>query len=170
MKDIFKNTKILVPVLCVLIGLGIGFFGGIQFKNYQLKKSAGNFQSRNGNAQQGGVRGGAVSGSILSMDDGGITVKLSDGSSKIVLFGDSTTYSNTIDASRADLKVGDNIAVFGSANSDGSVTATSVQINPKFQTNFAPISNPTNSGITNGTQTTRQSGDMLPPGGGPMMP
>lgn len=145
-----RNTKVIVPILCVLVGLGAGFFGGVEYKNYQLKQMRGNFGSnitggqrfigRAGqNGGQGGTaggnqafRGGGVDGSIISMDDKSLTVKMPDGSTKIVLFSDSTKYSNTIDAARSDLKVGDNIAVFGTSNSDGSVTAETVQLNPQI--------------------------------------
>ncbi len=66
------------------------------------------------------------------MDSDSITVKLADGSTKIVLFSGTTTYSDTITASQTDLKVGGEVSVFGTANSDGSVTATSIQITPQF--------------------------------------
>jgi hypothetical protein len=173
-----KNAKTLVPIICVLVGLGVGFLAGFEFKTYRLNKSfsgnqtagKGNIQqTTKGNVQQTTNRGGAVFGSILSMDDKSVTVKLSDGSSKIVLFSDSTTYTNTIDAAKSDLKVGENVAVSGTSNSDGSVTAASVQINPKFQMGAQSFQNPTSSGSTKTTKTTEQSFDGPPPGG-PMMP
>jgi hypothetical protein len=149
-----KNVKIIVPIICVLVGLGVGFLGGVEYKNYQAKKLRNNFTTSgtNGNFQRftggtrvagqngnGMMRGGAIEGTILSMDDKSVTVKIADGSSKIVLFSSSTTYSNTAAASKGDLKVGNTIAVFGAANSDGSVTATNVQINP---VNFRPQGTP----------------------------
>lgn len=73
-----------------------------------------------------------IAGSILSIDANSITLKLVDGSTKIIILGSSTTYSDTVSATQADLKSGANVAVFGTVNSDGSVTATSVQINPEF--------------------------------------
>jgi hypothetical protein len=164
-----KNIKSLIPIICVLVGLGVGFLAGFEFKAYQLKKGFNGNQTANGkgNTQQMGMRGGAVMGSILSMDDKSVTVKLSDGSSKIVLFSDSTTYTNTVDAAKSDLKVGESVAVFGTSNSDGSVTATSVQINPKFQMNTQSFQNPTSSGST---KTTRSAGTSFDgPLGGPMM-
>lgn len=136
-----KSARTLVPIICVLVGLGVGFFGGYQYRNYRLRRTTGNLTGANGtrfigrNGQFGGMGmmgRNLVAGSILSMDANSITIKLADGSSKIVLFTDSTTYSNTVTASTSDLKTGDNIAVFGTTNSDGSVTATSVQINPEF--------------------------------------
>lgn len=132
----------IVPIILVLVGLGAGFFGGYQYRNYVLRKRAtgltgnANFQrftgTRAGQGAVAGARGGAVEGSILSMDTNSITVKLADGSTKIVILGGTTTYENIVSAQSSDLKVGGEVAVFGTANSDGSVTATSVQINPQF--------------------------------------
>lgn len=139
-----KNTKLLIPAVLLLLGFGTGFGGGYFFRNYQLSKTKalftgpgnGNYQrfvgGRNGGGMTAGVRGGMVSGSILSMDDKSVTVKLADGSTKIVFFGNTTTYSDTKSAVQGDLKVGSNIAVFGTSNSDGSVTAANIQINPEF--------------------------------------
>jgi hypothetical protein len=138
-----KNMKPVIPVILILIGLGVGFFGGFEYRTYQLNKARvgftganGGFQRFNGalgargNNQNGGFRGGAINGSILSMDSNSITVKLNDGSTKIVVLSGSTTYSNTTSALVTDLKTGINVAVFGTPNSDGSVTATIVQLNP----------------------------------------
>lgn len=135
------NKKIIMLVVGLVL-LGAGFGGGILFRNYQLSKARGSFTGANG-AQRfvGGVRsgqgsangaGGAVVGSILSADATSITVKLANGSTKIVLLSGTTTYANTVSASQSALSVGSNVAVFGTANSDGSLTATSVQINPEF--------------------------------------
>lgn len=138
-----RNLKPILPIILILVGLGVGFFAGYQYRNYRLKKTVGTMMNGNGTfqrfiggrngGQNGGMMGrGGVFGSILSIDDKGITVKLTDGSSKIVLFSDATTYSNTVVATKSDLKTGENVAVFGTTNSDGSMTATNVQINPEF--------------------------------------
>jgi hypothetical protein len=147
-----KNVKVIVPIILVLVGLGAGFFGGYQYRNYRLNQTRGNFIGANGQRFTGtrtgqgtvaGARGGAVTGSILSMDAKSITVKLTDGSTKIVLFSGSTTYSNTATAAQTDLKVGSEVAVFGAANTDGSVTATSIQINPmSFRPQGSPAPTP----------------------------
>lgn len=153
MISIMKNAKVIVPIILVLVGLGAGFFGGYQYRNYRLRKSLGTFAGATGanGAQRftgtrtgvgGGARGGVVSGSILSMDATSITVKLADGSTKIVLFSGTTTYENTVSAAQTDLKVGSEVVVIGSTNTDGSVTATSVQINPQFGRAMMPSPTP----------------------------
>ena len=99
--------------------------------------------TRGAGAGGAGMRAGTVNGSILSMDANSITVKLSDGSTKIVLLSGSTTYSNTASASQSDLKTGSTVAVFGTPNSDGSVTATNVQLNPmSFRPQGSPVPTP----------------------------
>ena len=148
-----KNIKPIVPIILVLIGLGVGFFGGYEYRNYRLKQAGGivstgngtyRFMGRNGQNGAGMMMGrNAAFGSILSIDSNGITIKLQNGSSKIILFDSNTTYSNTVSAAQTDLKTGENVAVFGSTNSDGSVTATSVQINPQlFRNQASPTPKP----------------------------
>lgn len=141
-----KTINSTVLVFGVLAALAVGGTGGYFFRNYQMSKVRANFVfgGQNGGAQRfvpggrtggqnGGMMGrGGVIGTVLSMDDKSVTVKLQDGSSKIVLFSDSTAYSNTVSSTKADLKTGETVAVFGTTNSDGSVTASNVQINPEF--------------------------------------
>ena len=42
------------------------------------------------------------------------------------------TISKSVDAPKTDLKVGSKVAVFGTNNSDGSQTATSIELNPRL--------------------------------------
>ena len=98
-------------------GFGAGT-GGSRFAG-----GSGAFGRRAGGA-------GQTVGTVLTQDASSMTVKLADGSSKIVLLSNTTTFNKSAPATAADLKVGDRVAVFGAANSDGSVNATSVQLNP----------------------------------------
>lgn len=139
------NKNLVMGVLIAIVACGAGFFGGVQFRNSQLAQTrmsfaGGNFQRgiAGGRMGMGRGMGGAVIGSIISEDDKSITVKLVDGSTKIVLLTDSTTYSNTVAGAKSDLKVNGTVAVFGATNSDGSVTATTVNLNPMFRINPSP--------------------------------
>ncbi len=139
-----KNNTV---IIIAFISLVLGFGGGYLFKNYQVGKMRPNFGSQlpdrqgngqglqnvqrpqNGQGPQAGF-GGMVMGEIISQDENSITVKIQDGSTKIVILGDSTTYSKSQSIEKSELSTGNQVRVFGSANSDGSITAQNVQLNP----------------------------------------
>ncbi len=136
------GSKNLTTVVIVAVVVGaLGFFGGMQyqkskspnfdrgrFQNFQNGNRPSGFPGRNGNNQ--GVR--PVSGEIVSMDGNTLTVKAQDGSSKIVVFSDSTTINKTSKGSKDDLKTGENIMVIGTEGTDGIVTALMISIGGNF--------------------------------------
>lgn len=123
-----KNNNILVFIV-IVITLAGGFFAGM---TYQKGKQP-TFPGRAGNGNQGG-RGqftqGArpVAGEIIAADDKSVTVKLRDGSTKIMIISDKTTINKAVEGTKADLKVGEQVTGFGQDNSDGSVTAQNIQL------------------------------------------
>lgn len=139
MKKEEGGEEYMKPIYAVLVAVvvgAVGFFGGMQYQKSQgnspfgaggpmrFQNGQGQFFTRNGGARSAG----RVVGSILNMDATSMTVKSPDGSTKIVVLSGSTTYNKAEAGSLSDLKVGDNVAVFGSSNADGSVTAQNVQI------------------------------------------
>lgn len=133
-----KNT-IIIAVLVLVVGVIGGFVVGMKYQQSkqpafgrQFNGQLGNQQvQRNGN-MMGGNRSGfqPVNGEILSSDASSITVKLQDGSSKIVLYSASTPINKSSQGTVSDLKAGEKVAIFGQTNTDGSVTAQSIQLNP----------------------------------------
>jgi hypothetical protein len=85
----------------------------------------GRFQGRGVGSSQGIM---PVSGEIISQDDTSITVKLQDGSSKIVILSGNTNINKSSEGSKSDLKTGERVTAFGTTNSDGSITAQNVSI------------------------------------------
>lgn len=134
----------MIAVATAVIAGGIGFFGGVRYQQRQVPSfGAGRFammgQGANtvafGQGRTGGQRGmmglRPVAGEIISSDDKSITVKLADGSSKIVFLSEKTVINKASTATMSDLATGQRVAVFGESNSDGSVTAQNIQLNPQ---------------------------------------
>lgn len=116
---------------------GLSFYGGIKYQESKAKSFTGQFgegqgMMRNGRVGGNGNRSGfrPVAGEIISADGKSITVKLQDDSSKIVLINDKTVINKVQTVNKSELKVGEKVSVFGSENTDGSVTAQNVQLNP----------------------------------------
>jgi len=142
---LLKNNIIIFAIIALVIGAAGGFFAGMKYQQNQRRNLSAQF----GNGQFGGQLGGSnganrfqgngnaarngfrpVQGEIISSDDSSITVKLPDGSSRIVLLTDKTSINKAESGSKTDLKTGETVAVFGTQNSDGSVTAQNVQLIP----------------------------------------
>lgn len=128
-----------LPYVLAVVTLLIGFYGGLKYGqsqrgNFTRQQMGQRFPGADGLTNRGNrnapAGGGFVNGEILSQDDKSITVKLRDGGSKIIFFSDSTGISKTADGAPTDLAVGKEITATGSANSDGSITAQSIQIRP----------------------------------------
>ena len=128
-----NKLKILGGISIILIGAV--FYGVMVYGKSTAATTATanrrNFQGMGGNFQGGGRNGGGnVSGDILSVSDKIITVKMRDGSSKIVVYSTSTAVREItqVDVARDQLQVGKAITVLGTTNSDGSLTAQSIQL------------------------------------------
>ena len=134
-----KNYWIILAVAVIVVGAG-SFYGGMKYGQSTVSSVgrgafAGDAAMRGarngqpGRVGQGRAVGDAfVNGDILSSDDKSITVKLRDGGSKIVFYTSSTMMQKSTGAVSADLQTGKTVMVTGNANSDGSVTANSIQL------------------------------------------
>jgi hypothetical protein len=139
-----KNNAIMVGIAALVIGAAAGFYGGTQYQKSQKvanfgQPGSGQFVLRN--SEDGGtlkgntVRGGfkPVAGEIIASDEKSITVKLQDGSSKIVILSDKTAINKAEEADKSELKTGQTVSVFGVENKDGSVTAQNIQLGTTFR-------------------------------------
>jgi len=133
-----KNMMIMVAV-AVVFAAG-GFFGGTKYaqakRTSQLSAfrsgAAGGFPGRGGRGDAAG--GGFASGQIIAQDDKSVTIKMTDGSSKIVFLAGSTQIAKSDVGAVTDLASGQQVVVTGTSNSDGSITATGIQIRPANMT------------------------------------
>jgi hypothetical protein len=130
------NTKQWVILIVVaVVFAGGGFFGGMK---YQASKTpavtarsgaagaAGAFAGRR--AAGGGAAGSFINGQVLSVNGSTITVTLANGGSQVAVLAPSTQYRKAVDGTSADVSVGSQVTITGTSNSDGSLTAQSVQI------------------------------------------
>lgn len=134
-----NKNLIITAIIALLVGVG-GFYGGMKYQQSQAVSRFTNLRGENAQFVQrmGGQNGNGlptqtgfqpVNGEIISSDDTSITVKLQDGSSRIVLLSDSTTINKAETGSKEDLKNGEKVFVVGNSNSDGSISANSIQLN-----------------------------------------
>ncbi|MEK7069161.1 MAG: hypothetical protein AAB947_02140 [Patescibacteria group bacterium] len=127
--------KIVIGAVIGAIVIGGGaFYGGMMYGKsiVPTRGQRGQFTGQGGQRGAGnGQRGGVLTaGEILSKDETSITIKMQDENTKIVLVGSSVQIIKSVAGTAGDLVVGTQVAVNGSANSDGSLTARSVQIRP----------------------------------------
>ena len=139
-----KNNNLLITVVAAIIVGAVAFYGGMQYQKTQKGTGASGFTRQGGMMGRFGGANGTrpVTGDILSVDSSSMTVKLADGSSKIVLFSASTSINKAAKGSVSDLKAGEKVATFGTANSDGSITAQNIQLNPTTRTGGSANSTP----------------------------
>ena len=126
-------SKKLITIILIshLIAIGVGVYGGMKYgqsKSPLSNLSRQNFQNLSPEQRQqlsqgrtgGGTGANFLSGEVITKDEQSLTLKMSDGSSKIVFFSDSTQISKTTEGSIGDVEVGKQIMVSGDQNSDGS--------------------------------------------------
>ncbi len=131
------NTKNKIIIGAIVLA-GLAFYGGMVYG--QTKTSAAAQAFRNGNFAgrlAGGARVagmGVVSGNIINQDSTSVTVQTRDGSTKIILVSPSTSVTKSVSGSISDLAIGKTVNAIGTVNSDGSVTAQSIQLRPATTT------------------------------------
>lgn len=136
-------NKLIAIVIATAIVVGGGaFYGGMKYAQSGTPRGfAQNFQNLSPEEhqqrfQQLGQNGGRMrqagaeftTGEIISKDDKSITVKLPGGGSKIIFYSDTTEVGKFVNGALNDLEVGWTVSVNGKTNSDGSMTAQSIQI------------------------------------------
>ena len=138
-----KKLLLVAVAVAVLVGGG-AFYGGMKYA--QGRGGRGNFANLTPEQRQqfqanagggfragqgrGGMGGMFVAGEIISKDDKSVTIKLQDGGSKIVFYSDATEVGKSVSGTSADLEIGKTVTTSGTTNSDGSITAQSIQIRP----------------------------------------
>ena len=126
------KSKIISGIVILLIVAG-SFYGGMFYGKSQASLLAAtaraNFASRGNRTGASGAN--FISGNIISKDSNSITLNLnSTAGSKIIFYSDATQINKMVTGTSDDLSAGTSISVTGTTNSDGSLTAQSIQIRP----------------------------------------
>jgi len=133
--------KLLISVIATAIMFGgAGYFLGAKLSSSARTPQQQGFAGRTGGRMGGNAaNGGFATGQIIAKDSTSITVQMGNATSttgsKIVFYSDSTPITKSVAGTSNDLSVGEQITANGTANSDGSLTAQSIQIRPKTQGN-----------------------------------
>ncbi len=131
-------------IVGAVVIIGASFFGGVKYGqgNASGAQGSGTANARGGFARGGGARGaGFTTGDVISKDDKSITVKMRDGSSKIIFFSGSTEVGKFVTGATSDIEVGKSVMINGQTNSDGSINAQSIQIRPPMTQTNKPAQN-----------------------------
>lgn len=126
-----KTKKSVLYSVIVLILIALSFYGGMQYqKTGNGTKNTNRSQLPGMGAGGAGGRnaGGFTTGEIVSLDDQSLTIKMPNGSTKIVFYSAKTPLAKQSTATLEDLKAGETVTVVSTANPDGSVTAKNIQI------------------------------------------
>lgn len=119
----------IVWLVIAIIALGGGFFWGkASGAASRAAGFAGAYSSSTRRTAAGAAGGGLVTGAIATMGSSSITLQLANGNSEVVFYSTSTSVSEPTMVSVNALKVGTNVMVAGMSNSDGSLTAQTIQV------------------------------------------
>ena len=133
-----KRAKIILSIVIILVVAGGSFYGGVLYGKNQKSAAAasGSFQAfRGSRAGAAGTAGTSIfSGDIIGKDSSSITLQLPNNSgSKIIFYSTATQIGKMTSGTPDDLTNGTSVSIMGTTNSDGSVTANSIQIRPAGQ-------------------------------------
>ncbi len=78
----------------------------------------------------GGAGGNMTAGEVSKIENGMLTLKTADGGSRLIVMSSSTKVMQMSEINLDALKATTPVMIMGTANSDGSVTAATIQIRP----------------------------------------
>ncbi len=131
------KNQVIGGVIILVVVAGGSFYAGKSIASSTptapVTRGAGGF-GLNGQVGRAGARagGGFTAGQIVSSSNGSISIQQQNGSStEIVLISPTTQILKSVVGTPSDLSNGTTVTVTGTSNSDGSLTATAIQIRPK---------------------------------------
>ena len=144
-----KESIIVAVVVALLFGAGGYTIGKSSAPSTPSAFTQGDRSAQFGGGMMGGngtgmnrprtQGGGFVTGAIIAADDTSITVETrgvqsGTNGTKIVFLSDSTQVTKSTEGALADLSIGKEVVITGTTNTDGSLTAKTVQLRPASTT------------------------------------
>jgi hypothetical protein len=121
----------MVWLVIAIVALGGGYFWGkASAATSRAAGFAGAYSSSTRRTVGSAAGGGLVTGTIATIGSSSITLQLANGNSEVVFYSTSTPVSEPTTVSANTLKVGTTLMVGGTSNSDGSLTALTIQVRP----------------------------------------
>lgn len=125
-----NNTYLFGAVGLIVISFGLGYLA-----HPTAPLMPPGTRTMGGYVQKGGALGaGMLSGTIAAVSTESLTVNTRDGSSHVVLLTPATTVSKSVSGVLTDVTAGATVLITGTTNSDGSVSASVVQLRPTQNT------------------------------------
>ena len=123
------KTHIIWAIVAVIALVGGIFWGKAMTPSRGAGTFAGAAGTRGAFAGRGGAGGGGLAmGTVTAIDSQSITLQLANGNSENVFYSSSTPVIVPQPASISSIKTGTNVIITGTSNSDGSLTAQSIQV------------------------------------------
>jgi hypothetical protein len=124
-----KYVVHIVWAVVVIVALAGGIFYGKGSAASSAASARGLYASstRNGLGRTA-AGGGFVSGQIISVDANSMTVSLANGNSQVIFYSSSTQVMKPTIVPASNLTAGTRVMIGGTSNSDGSLTAQSIQV------------------------------------------
>ncbi len=126
--NFMKKHIIVTAIGALLIGLGGGYAGAHIIAPTNSNGTIGSSVIRDRRGRNQSAGGGFLTGIVARKDSESITVDTRDGNSHVVLFTPATSVFKSVAGSLTDVTVGSTVIVTGSTNSDGSLSAHSIQL------------------------------------------
>jgi hypothetical protein len=124
-----KYTMHIIWLVIAIVALGGGYYWGKAGAG--AARGAGRFAGTGAFTSSTRPFGGGLTvGQISTIDSSSITLQLANGNSQVVFYSSSTQISEPTIVSPSALSVGTTVMIGGTTNSDGSLTAQSIQVRP----------------------------------------
>jgi hypothetical protein len=154
-----RSPRVWIAVAILAVVLAVGGFFGI--------KAAGGSSTKSSTAAAagpgGGQRGGGTVGTLQSVDGSTLTISSFNGGNTTVITSSSTKFMKAVTGALSDIKVGDHVAVMGTADGTNAITAQRITDNGT-NNNFGARGQ---GGPRNGTRPGGNAPNANPPAGAP---